>query len=275
MHSQDLRQKNNATPSTRSVQLVLVRANGPLFYSVTAASLLEEGTSLAADRLLHFFGADRVFTQWAKTEWLPRKLARARQIRDYVQSIWPEYDWHAAHEQFRAWNEELGTGSRRPTAAHEALARCVASAQSGVFYRSLACWAEDRRLRELAAAIAAEEASSFAHFRNLYDRQFRAQRFGWIAAWSTALECVRSARDTHVPRAFMAVSAQCAAHVPFPTLEYPEFVARMTSVIERHGDLAAPERVLLRTWKRRARRAVLQPQRRAVSGFNPMLRSAA
>jgi hypothetical protein len=275
MHSQDLRQKNNAAPATRSVQLVLVRANGPLFYSITAASLLEEGTSLAADRLLHFFGSDRVFTQWAKTEWLPRKLARARQIRDYVQSIWPEYDWHAAHEQFRAWNEELGTGSRRPTAAHEALARCVASAQSGVFYRSLARWAEDRRLRELAAAIAAEEASSFAHFRNLYDRQARAQGFGWVAAWSTALECVRSARNTHVPRAFMAVSTQCAAHVPFPTLDYHEFVARMTSVIERHGDLAAPERVLLRTWKRRAHRIVLQRQRRAVSGFNPVLRSAA
>jgi hypothetical protein len=275
MHPQDLRQKNNGAPATRSVQLVLVRANGPLFYSITAASLLEEGMPRAADRLLHFFGAETVFAQWIKTEWLPRKLARARQVRDYVQSIWPEYDWHAAHEQFQAWSEEGGTGSRRPTAAHEALARCVASAQSGVFYRSLARWAEDRRLRELAAEIAAEEASSFRHFRNLYDRQLRAQGFGCVAAWSTALECVRSARDTHVPRAFMAVSAQCAAHVPFPTFDYPEFVARMAAVIERYGDLAAPERVLLRTWKRRAHRVLLQPQRRSSSGFDPMLRSAA
>jgi hypothetical protein len=275
MHSQDLRQKNNATPAARPVQLVLVRANGPLFYSITAASLLEEGMTLAADRLLHFFGADRVFSQWVKAEWLPRKLARAREVREYIQSIWPEYDWHAAHEQFRAWNEELGLGSRRPTAAHEALARCVASAQSGVFYRSLARWAEDRRLRALAAAMAAEEASSFTHFRNLYDRQCRAQGFGWMAGWSAALECVRSARDTHVPRAFMAVAAQCAAHVPFPTLEYPEFVERMASVIERHGDLAAPERMLLRTWKRRAHRVLLQPQRRSASGFSPVLRSAA
>src|SRR4051794_31153517 len=106
MQSQDFHQKNNATPANRSVQLVLVRANGPLFYSVTAASLLEAGMTRAADRLLHFFGGDEVFAQWTRTEWLPRKLARARQIRDYVQSIWPEYDWHAGHEQFRALSEE-------------------------------------------------------------------------------------------------------------------------------------------------------------------------
>jgi hypothetical protein len=257
------------------VQLVLVRANGPLFYSITAASILEAGMPLAADRLLHFFGSDDVFAQWTRTEWLPRKLARAKQIRDYVLSMWPEYDWHAGVEQYRAWNEERGTGAHRPTAAHEALARCVASAQSGVFYRSLARWAEDRRLRELARSIAAEEASSFSHFRNLYNRQLKAQGFGCASAWRTALACVRAARDTQVPRAFSAISAQCAAHVPFPTLEYPEFVARIGSVIERHGDLATPERVLLRTWKRTAHRAIEEPPRRTTGWLKPALRSAA
>jgi hypothetical protein len=275
MQSQDLRQKNSGRDTNGSVQLVLVRANGPLFYSITAASVLEAGMPLAADRLLHFFGADDVFAQWTRTEWLPRKLARAKQIRDYIQSTWPEYDWHAGTEQYRAWNEERGTGSHRPTAAHEALARCVASAQSGVFYRSLARWAEDRRLRELARSIAAEEASSFSHFRKLYDRQLKAQGFGCASAWSTALACVRSARDQQVPRAFTAISAQCAAHVPFPKLEYPEFVARIGSVIERHGDLAAPERVLLRTWKRRAHRTIEESPRPQAAWVKPALRSAA
>src|ERR671933_379479 len=117
MQLQDLHQKNSGNGS---VQLVLVRANGPLFYSITAASMLEAEMPLAADRLLHFFGADSVFAQWTRTEWLPRKLARARQIRDYIQSMWPEYDWHAGAEQYRAWNDERGTGCHRPTAAHEA-----------------------------------------------------------------------------------------------------------------------------------------------------------
>jgi hypothetical protein len=274
MKSLDLRQKN-AGQANRPVQLVLVRANGPLFYSVTAASLLEASVPLAAERVLHFFGADQAFAQWTRNEWLPRKLARAQQMRDYVEATWPEYDWHGGHEQYRAWSDERGAGHCRPTAAHEALARCVASAQSGVFYRSLARWAEDPRLRSLARTIAEEEALSFSHFRGLYDQRLRTQGFGCTAAWSTALACVRAARDHYVPGAFMAISAHCAGHVPFPVLDYAEFVARMGSVIERHGDLAAPERILLRTWKRGAHRMVDRPRQRAAGWFKPVLRAAA
>ena len=260
----------------RPVQLVLVRANGPLFYSLASASLLEAGMPLAADRLLHFFGADRLVSQWLKSEWLPRKVARAKELRDYVETTWPEYDWTAGHEQYRAAaDREGGTGSLRPTAAHEALARCVATAQSGIFYRSLSRWAEDPRLRELARAMAEEEALSFSHFRGLYDRRLRTQGLGCAAAWTTALACVRSARDFQVPRAFSAINAQCAPHVPFPVLEYPEFMTRMGSVIERHGNLGTPERILFRTWSKRPRVRAEKPQQRAPSWFTPVFKAAA
>jgi hypothetical protein len=260
----------------RPIQLVLVRANGPLFYSLAAASLLEDGMPLAADRLLHFFGADRVLAQWLKTEWLPRKLARAQQLREYVETTWPEYDWAAGQEQFGAAADAAGgPGPQRPTGAHEALARCVATAQSGIYYRSVARWADDPRLRELAAAMAGEEASSFSHFRNVYDRRLRDQGFGCTAAWTTALACVRTARDNQVPRAFHAISAQCSAHVPFPVLEYPEFVARMGSVIERHGNLGTPERVLLRTWKKAPKIRVAQAQQSRPGWFKPVFQAAA
>ena len=257
----------------RPIQLVLVRANGPLFYSLAAASLLEDGMPLAADRLLHFFAADRVLAQWLKAEWLPRKLARAQQLREYVETTWPEYDWAAGQEQFSA--AAGGPGPQRPTAAHEALARCVATAQSGIYYRSLARWADDPRLRELAAAMAYEEALSFSHFRNLYDRRLRDQGFGCAAAWTTALACVRTARDNQVPRAFHAINAQCSAHAPFPVMEYPEFVARMGSVIERHGNLGTPERVLLRTWKKAPKIRVAQTQQSRPGWFKPVFQAAA
>ena len=259
----------------RPVQLVLVRANGPLFYSLAAASLLEAGMPLAADRLLHFFGADQALAQWIRSEWLPRKLSRAAQLRDYITATWPEYDWIAGHEQYRASAEaDGGTGPHRPTGVHEALARCVATAQSGVFYRTLARWAEDPRLRELTRIVAEEEATSFSHFRNLYDRRLRVQGLGCTAAWTTALACARTARDSQIPRAFDAINAQCGAHAPFPVLEYPEFVARMGSVIERHGNLGTPERVLFRTWKARPQVRAKRVEARAPAGFTPVLRAA-
>jgi hypothetical protein len=259
----------------RPVQLVLVRANGPLFYSLAAASLLEAEVPQAAERLLHFFGADRELAQWLKCEWLPRKLARAGQLRDYIEATWPEYDWVAGHEHYRALKESAGGGPRRPTGAHEALARCVATAQGGVFYRSLSRWAEDRRLREIARAMAQEEALSFSEFRGLYDRRLRTQGFNCAAAWTTALGCVRAARDSHVPRAFDAINAQCPAQAPFPILEYPEFLMRMGAVIERHGDLGIPERILFRTWKARPRVRIDAGQRRGAMRFSPIFRAAA
>ena len=261
----------------RPVQLVLIRANAPLFYSITAASLLEADMSLAADRLLHFFGSDPAFGRWITTDWLPRKMTRARELREYVTTTWPEYDWTSGREQYLcAADADGGPVPHRPSGVHEALARCVATAQSGVFYRTLARWAEDPRLRELARTIAQEEALSFSHFRNLYDRRLRVQGLGCAAAWTTALACVRTTRDTQVPRAFSAINAQCVAHTPFPVLEYPEFVTRMGSVIERHGNLGTPERVLFRTWKARPRvRPVALPDQRAPGRFTPVLKAAA
>ena len=260
----------------RPLQLVLVRANGPLFYSVAAASLLETGMPLAADRLLYYFGADQVLSQWITAEWLPRKMARAAQLREYVSVTWPEFDWHAGQEQFRAAAEAAGgTGPHRPSAAHEALARCVATAQSGIFYRSLARWAEDPTLRGMAKAMAEEEALAFSHFRNVYDRRLKSQGLGCATAWTTAMACTRSARDSLVPRAFNAINAQCIANVPFPVLEYPEFLTRMGAVIERHGHLGTPERVLFRAWKSRPRIQLAKPQQRAPTWFKPVLGAAA
>ena len=262
-------------PVPRNVQHVLIRANGPLFYSLASASLLEADMPLAADRLLHFFGGDQVLSKWLMAEWLPRKVARAGQLRNYVETTWPEFDWVSGHEHYQALGEAGGGGSLRRTGVHEALARCVATAQGGIFYRSLARWAEDRRLRELARAIAEEEALSFTHFRHLYDRRLRSQGLHCAAAWTTALGCVRAARDSQVPRAFNAITAQCAAQVPFPVIEYPEFLARMGAVIERHGNLGTPERILFRTWKGRPRLRVDTAQPRAPAKFNSIFKAAA
>jgi hypothetical protein len=191
-------------------------------------------------------------------------------------AVWPEFDWHSSLEHYRTVGcGEGAVAPRRPTAAHEALARCVATAQSGIFYRSLSRWAEDAKLRELAAKMAADEAQSFNHFRSLYDRRLKAQGFGCTAAWLTAIGCVRSARDGHVPRAFNAINAQCAIQVPFPVLEYPEFVRRMGAVIERHGNLGTPERLLFRPWKAQLRLPALDREQRALPWFRPVLKASA
>src|SRR5258708_5242273 len=65
----------NSRFAQRSIQLVLVRANGPLFYSIATASLLEALAPLYADHMRQFFRNDEVFSAWLDKEWLPRRDA--------------------------------------------------------------------------------------------------------------------------------------------------------------------------------------------------------
>jgi hypothetical protein len=238
----------------RPIHIVLVRANGPLFYSVAAASLLEAIAPLYAQRLLHLAHADSTLANWLESEWLPHKKDRARILQDYVERTWPEFDWTCAHEQHRAAAAaDGGLGPQRPTVAHELLARCVAAAQSGVIYRCLSRWADDPELRAIAARIAQHEADWFTRFRAAYDDAARAHRFGIATAWRTARACVCTARDTHLPLVFHAIGAQCSPQVPFPVLRYSEFLRRMRPVIQRYAAPASPERLLFRPWNGRPR----------------------
>lgn len=261
----------------RPIQIVLVRANGPLFYSVAAASLLESIAPLYARRLLDLTRGDAALVRWVCEEWLPQKAARARVLQGYVERTWPEFDWQCAHEQHRAAAAaDGGLGPQRATAAHELLARCVASAQSGVLYRCLARWADDPALREIGAGIAQEEAAWFARFRAAYDAAAQDQGFGAISAWRTARACVRTARDIHLPLVFRMIGAQCGAHVPFPVLRYSEFLRRMRPVIERYANPGSPERLLFRPWLGRPRvPKVYEKQHRYPDWFKPLFNTSA
>ncbi|HEX2826643.1 MAG TPA: hypothetical protein VHP37_09885 [Burkholderiales bacterium] len=267
------------TPSSthRPIQIVLVRANGPLFYSVAAASLLEAIAPLYARRLVYLARDDDALTRWIADEWLPKKAERARVLQDYVQRTWPELDWYCAHDQYCAQAAaDGGLGPQRATLAHELLARCVAAAQSGVIYRCLARWADDPCLRALAAEIAQDEADCFAYFRAAYERVARAQRFGIAKAWRTARACVRTARDTHLPLVFRALNAQCGPQVPFPVLRYSEFLRRMRPVIARYAYPGSPERLLFRPWLGRPRvPKVYEKQHRHPDWFKPLFNSPA
>jgi hypothetical protein len=238
----------------RPVEDVIVRVNAPLFYGIGVAALLESNAAIYAERMLQCFAGDRDLCAWLRDEWRPRKLARSAQLRQYIETKWPELDWAAAQEHYQAiTGPEGGPALKRPTAAHEALARCVAAAQSALFYRCLSRWADDARLRELARAMALEEAASLPYFRAAFQRRARVQKVCVIGAWCTARTCIRRARDRHVALAFSVLAAQWGPNTPFPAIEYPEFIARMRAVILRRGEPGLPERILFKPWFKRPR----------------------
>ena len=90
-----------APAAPKSMKLVLIRANGALFYSVAAAAVLESTAERGAERMLHLFSGDPELCEWLRAEWLPRKSARARLLREYVEQTWPEFDFTPALHEVR------------------------------------------------------------------------------------------------------------------------------------------------------------------------------
>ena len=195
----------------RPIQLVLVRANSTLFYSVAAASLLEAVAPVYAQRLLDLLRGDAALANWVVTRWLPQKAARAKalQVVEDVAGV-----GLGSARPARACVRAKAASAARATVARELLARCVAASQSGVLYGCLARCADDPSLRMMAASFAHEEAASFRRFRAAYDRKARDEGLGLASAWQTALACVHTARDTHLPLVYGYPGAGSSHRLP-------------------------------------------------------------
>lgn len=274
MHALNLPSKSAS--NRRQTCLVIVRANGPFFYSMAAAALMEAAAVENVERLATIFASDYTFAGWLRDEWLPATQKRAAALRDYVEETWQEVDAGAALEQYRDLlrqnREHLPCGV---SLSREALTACSHVTQAALFYRAVARWSDDHAIRELTAVFARDCVLAFSHFRSALDDAMRADRIGAFGAWQTLRANVRAARDVRVRNAYQAISVHCAQNVPFPVLDYPEFLQRMRDVITRCARPRWPERLVLNPWAC-AVRAGVQPARPApAKWFRPVLSRAA
>jgi hypothetical protein len=244
----------------------LVRFNGLAFHSLAAASFLETAAPRQAGRLVQACAGRPDLAAWLEQVWWPRRAALGRQLRDYIETTWPEFDWNGAYEEFAdAYRPCPGPAGRASAAALHILALCVTSAQSALFYRALGASMDDPALRALAARAAAEHAAFFDYVRPLYERRKRLEGLGPIASWRTAGAVCRSTRDGAVAAAFGPLAESWKGASIVPGLTYPEFRSRMAQLVLRCAALGWPERLLFRPWLERERRAPALPAPRAES----------
>jgi len=234
----------------------LVRFNGLAFHSLAAASFLETAVPLHVRRLTRAFDAFPDVRVWLEQVWWPRRAERARQLREVVESTWPEFDWSAAYQEFYEAHQSRPRRHARPAGvAQEALDCCVVSAQGAVFYRALARSADLAALRALAANAARDCADSFDFFSALFERCKRRERIGIAAAWRAAIACCRTGRDEEVADAFRPIAGNWKGTAIVSAIDYPEFRERMARLVIRRAALGPVERMLFRPWLVRERAA--------------------
>jgi hypothetical protein len=233
----------------------LVRFNGVTFRSLATASFLEAAVPAQVNRLAQSFDARPDVRLWLEQVWWPQRAELGRQLREYVEAIWPEFDWNSAYQDFNEiCRARAGLGGRGSMAI-EALGQCVTSAQAALFYRSLAASADEPTLRALARLAATEHACYFDYFRALFERCRRSERVGLFATWRTLTAVCRRARDHGVPAAFHVLDRNWKAVPIVPGLGYSDYRQRMAQLIQRHAALGPVERLLFRPWLVRERTA--------------------
>src|SRR5262249_2015200 len=135
-----------------------------------------------------------------------------------------------------------------PVLAFEFFARCVTEPSWGVFYRTLAKCADEPSLRALAAEAARDHSAYFNFFRSLFDRFGGRKRASFAATCRAMLTSCRFAREVDVAAAYQPLARHWHGGWVFPELTYAEFLARLASLIKRHGALGPVERLMFRPW---------------------------
>jgi len=250
----------------------LVRFNALTFHSIAVASFLETAVPGHVNRRTQVFGAHPDVGLWLEQVWWPQRAELGRQLRNYVEATWPEFDWNAAyHEYYEGHRPRCGLESRHSSLALEALGLCVTAAQAALFYRTLANSADEPALRALARKAACNHAGYFDYFRALFERCKRFERVGFSATWRTVIAISRSARDHEVAAAFQTLAPNWKAAAIVPGLDYPEYRKRMEQLIKRHAGLGPVERLLFRPWLERDRNVPAPQQSSARPGRWPQL----
>jgi len=252
--------QTTATMTTQRAQTehararALVRFNGIAFHSLAAASFLETAVPVQVNRLTQVFCAYPDVSLWLEQIWWPQRAELGRQLREYVEATWPEFDWNAAYHEYHAsYRPRSGLWSGCGGSALEALGMCVMAAQAALFYRALANSADEPTLRALARKAARDHAGFFDYFRALFERCKQSGRVGFAATWRAIIAVSRFARDHDVATVFQTLARNWKGAAIVPDLNYPEYRERMAQLIQRHAGLGLVERLLFRPWLERGR----------------------
>jgi hypothetical protein len=153
-----------------------------LFYLLVSASIVEILSDKYSANLIEHFDGNEEVTNWLRESWQVEEVQHGRTLRAYVQKVWPEFDWQAAHDGF--WGEYAPlcqSDQLEPHRGLELVARCVVETGTSTFYRALFSYVNEPVLRQILTNIRTDEASHYAHFRRYFQTYNAIEKHGFFA----------------------------------------------------------------------------------------------
>ena len=218
-----------------SIESASVRGHDSLFYLVTAASFVEIASDLYTQNLVQHYAADGEVTDWLEASWQHEEVQHGYALRKYVNSVWPEFPWEEAYQNFLAEYSKLcNTEHFEPTPGLEMVARCVIEMGTASFYKSLSAFADEPVLCDLANRIQSDEIGHFKHFLRFFERynlQEQQSRFRVLRAIGHRLLEVRG---DDADCALWHVFHACHPEFSRDSAEFKRVFSSATLAVRRH-----------------------------------------
>lgn len=192
------------------------------------------------------FQQDADTEAWLTGQWIEEELEHGRLARNYVQDIWPEFNWPSAFAEYHARIPKQTTIHLRNTPALEALSRCVTETHAAMMYRCLASYTSDHRLKRLLLRFSQDETRHYANFRSIFESRNKSERNGLWRQGRTIIGRSELASGRDVSIAFSGLNKYWDHPAPFGRLSFEEFLRRLGRVMKTHYPTRSAARMLLR-----------------------------
>jgi hypothetical protein len=224
-----------------------VKDNALLLYIVASASFVEITSDVYTRNLADFFRDDADVVDWLERAWESEELQHGRALKRYVETAWPDFDWEGAYGNFLAEFLRLcSVDQLAQTRALEMAARCVVETGTAAFYRALAEMSPEPVLREIAAAISADEVRHYKHFYRFFLRYREREQPSRVAVARTLWARIG---EVDAEDAFYAFKHAYLARNPdaeFDADDYAAFRAQLRPLAARHFPHRMASKMLLK-----------------------------
>ncbi len=179
-----------------------LKSNDFLFKVVTIASFIEITSDLYEKNLIEFYRGDDDIVGWLEETWEPEELQHGKALRKYVQTVWPEFDWERAYEDFRKeYSTYCTIDEFQPSRAREMLARMVVETGTSTLYRAMKDYAESINepiLAQIAHNIHKDEVYHYEMFEKGFEKYNKKEHLGRADISKVIYERLKMASDEDV-----------------------------------------------------------------------------
>ena len=217
------------------------------FYLLAGASFVETLSDLYTRNLVEYYQENVSATVWLRQEWEIEEVQHGRALRQYVLTIWPDFDWERAYQGFvDAYVPYCRTALLGPTHALEMASRCVVETGTASFYTMIQAASPEPVLCQLAARIRADEVHHYKYFYRFF-LQYQAREKN--SRWRIGRELWKRVAEVDQEDSYLALKNAFEVKNPgqqFSLEDFSAFRQRMGSWISRHYPFDMAMKMLLR-----------------------------